>query len=56
MRWGLIRRQMAVQLRVATVNPWTLLLFVIQPAAFVAVGMLLSRARPATPCQTWCTA
>ncbi len=42
-RWGLIRRQMAVQLLVATLNPWTLVLFVIQPAVFVAVGMLLSR-------------
>lgn len=43
-RWGLIRRQMLVQLRVATLNLWTLVLFVIQPAVFVAVGMLLSRA------------
>ena len=43
MSWGLVRRQMAVQLLVATVNPWTLLLFVIQPAVFVAVGMLLAR-------------
>lgn len=42
-RWGLIRRQMFVQLLVATVNPWTLVLFVIQPAVFVAVGMLLAR-------------
>ena len=35
---------MAVQLLVATLNLWTLLLFVIQPAVFMAVGMLLSRA------------
>lgn len=42
-RWSLIRRQMAVQLLVATINPWTLVLFVIQPAVFVAVGMLLAR-------------
>jgi ABC-2 type transport system permease protein len=42
-RWGLIRRQMAVQFLVATLNPWTLVLFVFQPAVFVAVGMLLSR-------------
>ena len=41
---GSVRRQMAVQLLVATLNPWTLVLFVIQPAVFVAVGMLLSRA------------
>jgi ABC-2 type transport system permease protein len=34
---------MAVQLLVATLNPWTLALFVIQPAVFVAVGMLLAR-------------
>jgi len=43
-RWGLIRTQMAVQLRVATLSMWTLMLFVVQPAVFVAVGMLLSRA------------
>jgi ABC-2 type transport system permease protein len=42
-RWGLIRRQMTVQLLVSMINPWTLVLFVIQPAVFVAVGMLLSR-------------
>jgi ABC-2 type transport system permease protein len=44
LRWGLIRRQMAVQLQVATINLWSLGLFVIQPAVFAAVGMLLSRA------------
>jgi ABC-2 type transport system permease protein len=44
LRWGLIRQQMAVQLRVVTLNLFSLGLFVIQPAAFSAVGMLLSRA------------
>jgi ABC-2 type transport system permease protein len=43
-RWGLIRQQMAVQLQVATLNLYSLGLFVIQPAVFAAVGMLLSRA------------
>ena len=43
-RWGLVRQQMAVQLQVATLNPFSLGLFVIQPAVFAAVGMLLSRA------------
>lgn len=43
-RWGLIRRQMAVQFQVATLNLYSLGLFVIQPAVFAAVGMLLSRA------------
>jgi ABC-2 type transport system permease protein len=43
-RWGLIGRQMAVQLQVATLNLYSLGLFVIQPAVFAAVGMLLSRA------------
>ena len=44
LRWGLIRQQMSVQLRVRTLNLWSLVLFVIQPALFSAVGMLLSRA------------
>jgi ABC-2 type transport system permease protein len=43
-RWTLIREQMLVQLRVATLNLWMLGLYVVQPAVFVAVGMLLSRA------------
>lgn len=42
--WRLITRQMSVQLQVATLNLWSLGLFVIQPAVFAAVGMLLSRA------------
>ncbi|MRR28928.1 ABC transporter permease, partial [bacterium] len=43
-RWGLIKQQMAVQLQVRTLNLYSLALFVIQPAVFSAVGMLLSRA------------
>ena len=43
-RWSLIREQMSVQLQVATLNLYSLGLFVIQPAVFAAVGMLLSRA------------
>jgi ABC-type multidrug transport system permease subunit len=39
----LIWRQMNVQIRVRTLSWWTLGLFVIQPAIFSAVGMLLSR-------------
>lgn len=44
LRWGLIKRQMVVQLQVATLNLYSLGLFVIQPAVFIAVGMLLSHA------------
>jgi ABC-2 type transport system permease protein len=44
LRWGLVREQMAVQLRVRTLNLLSLGLYVIQPAVFSAVGMLLSRA------------
>ncbi|MDP3450620.1 MAG: hypothetical protein Q8R87_08560, partial [Anaerolineaceae bacterium] len=43
-RWGLIKQQMSVQFLVRTLNPFFLGLFVIQPAVFSAVGMLLSRA------------
>lgn len=43
-RWGLIKQQMSVQFLVRTLNPFSLGLFVIQPAVFSAVGMLLSRA------------
>lgn len=43
-RWGLIKQQMAVQFQVRTLNLYSLGLFVIQPAVFSAVGMLLSRA------------
>lgn len=43
-RWGLIKQQMSVQFQVRTMNPLSLGLFVIQPAVFSAVGMLLSRA------------
>lgn len=43
-RWGLIKQQMSVQFQVRTMNPFSLGLFVIQPAVFSAVGMLLSRA------------
>ncbi len=39
----LVWRQMTVQIRVRTLSWWTLGLFVIQPAIFSAVGMLLSR-------------
>ena len=44
LRWGLIKQQIAVQLRVRTLNLLSLGLFVIQPAVFTAVGMLLSHA------------
>ncbi len=44
LRWGLIKQQMSVQFLVRTLNPFSLGLFVIQPAVFSAVGMLLSRA------------
>ena len=44
MRWGLIKQQMVVQLRVRTLNLLSLGLFVIQPAVFTAVGMLLAHA------------
>jgi ABC-2 type transport system permease protein len=39
----LVWQQMRVQIRVRTLSWWTLGLFVIQPAIFSAVGMLLSR-------------
>jgi ABC-2 type transport system permease protein len=42
--WGLVREQMAVQIRVRTLNVFSLALYVFQPAVFTAVGMLLSRA------------
>ena len=42
--WGLIKQQMAVQFRMRTLNLLSLGLFVIQPAVFSAVGMLLSHA------------
>jgi ABC-2 type transport system permease protein len=42
--WGMIKRQMAVQLQVRTLSVFSLGLFVIQPAVFTAVGMLLARA------------
>lgn len=44
LRWGLIKQQMSVQFLVRTLNLYSLALFVIQPAVFSAVGMLLSRA------------
>jgi ABC-2 type transport system permease protein len=44
LRWGLIKRQVAVQVQVITLNLYSLGLFVIQPAVFTAVGMLLSHA------------
>ena len=40
----LVWRQMDVQIRIRTLNWYTLLLFVLQPAIFSGVGMLLSRA------------
>jgi ABC-2 type transport system permease protein len=40
----LAQRQMNVQIRVRTLNWYTLLLFILQPAMFSGVGMLLSRA------------
>ncbi len=42
--WGLVKEQIAVQLRVRTLNLLTLSILVFQPAVFAAVGMLLSRA------------
>jgi ABC-2 type transport system permease protein len=44
LRWSLFRQQMIVQLRVRTLNLLSLGLFVIQPAVFTAVGMLLAHA------------
>jgi ABC-2 type transport system permease protein len=44
LRWGLVKQQMVVQFRVRTLNLLSLALFVIQPAVFSAVGMLLSHA------------
>jgi len=44
LRWGLLKQQVLVQLRVRTLNLLSLGLFVIQPAVFSAVGMLLSHA------------
>lgn len=40
----LVRRQVDVQLRIRTFNMFTLLLFILQPAIFSIVGMILSRA------------
>ena len=42
--WGLIREQTTVQIRVRTLNVFSLALYVFQPAVFTAVGMLLSHA------------
>ncbi|MEA4906211.1 MAG: ABC transporter permease [Anaerolineaceae bacterium] len=42
--WRLIGRQMEVQIRVRALNWTSLLLLVLQPAIFTAVGMLLARA------------
>jgi len=44
MPWRLIKQQVAVQFRTFTLDFWSLGLFVIQPAVFTAVGMLLSHA------------
>ena len=44
LRWRLIKQQMAVQFQVRTLKLLSLGLFVIQPAVFSAVGMLLSHA------------
>ena len=44
LRWRLIKQQMAVQFRLRTLNLLSLGLFVIQPAVFSAVGMLLAHA------------
>lgn len=44
LRWGLVREQMLLQLRVRALHLLSLGLFVIQPAVFTAVGMLLARA------------
>jgi ABC-2 type transport system permease protein len=43
-RWGLVREQIRVQFRVRTLNTLSLGLFVLQPAVFTAVGMLLAHA------------
>jgi ABC-2 type transport system permease protein len=43
-RWGLVKQQMSVQLLVRTLNFFSLSLFILQPAVFSAVGMLLSHA------------
>jgi ABC-2 type transport system permease protein len=43
-RLRLVWRQMNVQLRIRTLNWYTLLLFILQPAMFSGVGMLLSHA------------
>lgn len=43
-RWGLIREQISVQMLVRTLNFFSLSLFILQPAVFSAVGMLLSHA------------
>jgi ABC-2 type transport system permease protein len=40
----LVWRQMEVQIRIRTLNWYTLLLFILQPAMFSGVGILLSRA------------
>jgi len=44
LRWGLVKQQAAVQFRVLTLDWVTLGLFVLQPATFSAVGMLLAHA------------
>jgi ABC-2 type transport system permease protein len=44
MRWGLVKQQVSVQLLVRTLNFFSLSLFILQPAVFSAVGMLLSHA------------
>ncbi len=44
MRWGLIKQQMSIQLLVRTLNFFSLSLFILQPAVFSAVSMLLSHA------------
>ncbi len=41
----LVWRQMDVQIRIRTLNWYTLLLFVLQPAIFSGVGMLLLACR-----------
>jgi len=44
LRWELVKQQMLVTLRVRALHVLSLGLFVIQPAVFTAVGMLLSHA------------
>ena len=44
LRWGLVKEQMLLQFRVRALHILSLGLFVIQPAVFTAVGMLLSHA------------